>query len=200
MQQMQDIIDRQTSELNLLNQELRLANQELSRLSTLDELTQIVNRRQLINFLNREWEHLSALKKPLSAIMCDVDNFKAYNDTYGHLAGDECLIKIAQVLRNCTRQNADLVARYGGEEFAIILPNTDIKGAERVAQKIMAEVQTQQIPHSFSGTISFVTISLGVATIVPDHRISPIALLDIADKLLYQSKERGRNTYTLQSV
>jgi len=141
MQQMQEIIDRQTNQLQQLNQELQIKNTELAHLSTVDELTQIVNRRQLNKFLDYEWQRLLNLRKPLSVIMCDVDNFKAYNDVYGHLAGDQCLIKIAQTLRAVTRQSSDLVARYGGEEFTIVLPNTCLNGAERVAKTNLLKME-----------------------------------------------------------
>ena len=135
MQQMQKIIDQQVQELQQLNQKLQIHNTELAHLSMVDELTQIVNRRRLNEFLDHEWQCLANCGKPLSVIMCDVDYFKAYNDAYGHLAGDECLIKIAQTLRSVTRQNSDLVARYGGEEFTVVLPDTDLPGAECVAKK-----------------------------------------------------------------
>ncbi len=198
MEQMQGIIDQQTNELQQLNDKLQIANVELEHLSSVDELTQIVNRRQLNQFLAHEWERLANLGKPLSLIMCDVDHFKAYNDTYGHLAGDECLIKIANALRQATRQVSDLVARYGGEEFVVVLPSTNGSGAERVAKSILNEIKKLQIPHSSSNITGYVTISLGVATAVPDQSSSPAILLQIADKLLYQSKQQGRNTYSLE--
>ncbi len=199
MQQMQEIIDQQTNDLHRLNQELQIKNRELDRLSKVDELTQVVNRRKLNEFLERQWQRLSHLGKPISVIMCDVDNFKAYNDTYGHLAGDECLVKIAQTLRAVTRQTSDLVARYGGEEFALVLPNTNNTGAERVAKTILTQIQTLQIPHAFSSIANYVTVSLGVATVNPDQSSSPAILLQVADQLLYQSKQQGRNTYTIRS-
>jgi diguanylate cyclase (GGDEF)-like protein len=198
MQQMQEIIDQQTAKLQQLNQELSVANIELAHLSTVDELTQIMNRRQFNEFLNRQWQSLTYLRKPLSLIMCDVDHFKAYNDTYGHLAGDECLVKIAQALREITRHTSDLVARYGGEEFVLILPNTDRVGAERVSKNILTQIQTLQVPHAASPTASHITVSLGVATVIPDQGSSPTLLLEAADQLLYQSKQQGRNTYSLK--
>jgi len=186
--------------LQQLNQELQIKNTELAHLSTVDELTQIVNRRQLNKFLDYEWQRLLNLRKPLSVIMCDVDNFKAYNDVYGHLAGDQCLIKIAQTLRAVTRQSSDLVARYGGEEFTIVLPNTCLNGAERVAKTILSQIQNLQIPNPSSPTANHITVSLGVATVNPDQSSSPEVLLEVADKLLYQSKQQGRNTYRLKLI
>jgi diguanylate cyclase (GGDEF)-like protein len=197
VRQMQEIIERQTTELQQLNQKLQKRNQELVTLSTLDELTQIVNRRKLNEFLQGEWQRLGDLGKPLSVIMCDVDHFKEYNDHYGHLAGDDCLLKVAQTLRSVTREASDLVARYGGEEFTVVLPNTNQTGAERVAKTILTEIQKRQIPHELSPTASYVTVSLGVATIYPEPTKSPEILLQVADQLLYQSKQKGRNTYTL---
>jgi diguanylate cyclase (GGDEF)-like protein len=141
MVQMQGIIDQQMVEMHQLNDKLQIANAELEHLSKTDDLTQIVNRRQLNEFLSHEWKRLAHLGKPLSLVMCDVDHFKSYNDTYGHLVGDECLIKIAQALRKATRQSSDLVARYGGEEFVVVLPNTNICGAEQVAKKLFLRLR-----------------------------------------------------------
>ena len=200
MQQMQEIIDHQMHELLQLNQKLQIKNTELAHLSTVDELTGIVNRRRLNEFLHHEWQCLANRGKPLSVIMCDVDCFKAYNDEYGHLAGDECLVKIAQTLRSVTRQTSDVVARYGGEEFTVVLPNTDHTGAERVAKTILNQIQNLKIPHSSSSIANYVTVSLGVATVNPDQSRSPAMLLQIADQLLYQSKQQGRNTYTIKHL
>ncbi|NJM56356.1 MAG: diguanylate cyclase [Synechococcales cyanobacterium RU_4_20] len=198
MTQMQGIIEQQTAKLQQLNHQLQLANTELEHLSQTDDLTQVVNRRQLNEFLDRAWECLTHLGKPLSLIMCDVDYFKLYNDTYGHLAGDECLIKIAQALRSSTRKTLDLVARYGGEEFVVVLPNTDNAGAECVAKNIITQVGDMKIPHLSSEIAERITISLGVATTIPNPGSSPKMLLKLADQLLYQSKQQGRNTYSLE--
>jgi diguanylate cyclase (GGDEF)-like protein len=120
-----------------------------------------------------------------------------YNDTYGHLVGDECLVKVAEALRSATRKTSDLIARYGGEEFVMVLPNTDVSGAERVAKKIIAQVKRLQIPHASSPVSDRITISLGVATVIPNPYSSPELLLQVADQLLYQSKQQGRNTYSV---
>jgi len=200
MAQMQEIIEQQTQELHQLNQRLQTINGELEKLSTIDELTQIDNRRRFNEFLAQEWQRLAYLAKPLSLILCDVDYFKRYNDTYGHLAGDECLIKIAKSIRDATRQTSDLVARYGGEEFAVVLPNTNSEGAERVSKNILTQVQNLQIPHDSSEISRFVTISLGAVTVIPNSTNSPEMILQIADELLYQSKQQGRNTYKLSLI
>ncbi|WP_271251597.1 diguanylate cyclase domain-containing protein [Pseudanabaena sp. Chao 1811] len=200
MVQMQEIIEQQTKELHQLNQRLKIVNGELEKLSTIDELTQIDNRRRFNEFLAHEWQRLSYLVKPLSLILCDVDYFKRYNDTYGHVAGDECLIKIAKAIRAATRQTSDLVARYGGEEFAVVLPNTDSDGAERVSKNILTQVQSLQIPHASSEIMSFVTMSMGTVTVIPNSSNSPEMSLQIADELLYQSKQQGRNTYNFRLI
>jgi len=200
MEQMQAIIDRQTKELQHLNQQLQASNTELSHLATVDALTQVVNRRKFDEFVTSEWQRLLLLRQPLSLIMCDVDHFKDYNDTYGHLAGDACLKKIAQAMRSVTRQSYDLVARYGGEEFAVVLPNTDSAGAEQVAQTLLLTVQCLNIPFVSPDRGSYVTVSLGVATVIPDINLTLDDLIDLADQLLYQAKHQGRNTFAIDSL
>lgn len=200
MNQMQEVIDRQTRELQKLNHKLKTANAELAHLSTIDALTQVVNRRKFDNFLAYHWKQLSIRSKPLSLILCDVDRFKGYNDTYGHLAGDECLVKIARAIREATRTSSDLVARYGGEEFAVVLPNTDSVGADRVAQDIILRIQDLQIPHKHSTGTGFITVSLGGVTVIPDLSRPVETVLQHADRLLYQAKHQGRNTYIIQDL
>jgi diguanylate cyclase (GGDEF)-like protein len=196
--QMQEVIDRQTNDLKELNQKLQVVNTELSLLSIMDELTQIVNRRCFNEFLKSQWESSLCLQTPLSLIMCDVDNFKAYNDIYGHRAGDDCLVKVAHALREVTRHANGLVARYGGEEFAIILPKSDTTIAETVSQDILAKIQSLKISHSLSGNGGYITVSLGAATIIPSPIDSADLLLETADRLLYQSKDKGRNVYSIE--
>ncbi len=198
MAQMQVLIDRQTQELNRLNQELQLNNQTLTQLSAVDELTQVANRRKLNDVLREQWERLAQHRQPLSVLMCDVDYFKAYNDTYGHLAGDKCLVRIAQALLSVTWQSSDLVARYGGEEFLVLLPNADERAAEKVAQKIQAQVASLQLVHDGSPVADYLTLSIGVVSVVPDRQRSPEVVLNIADQLLYQAKQQGRNNYILK--
>ena len=178
-----------------LKEELQLANQELERLANLDGLTQIPNRRHFDQKLQQEWLRMQRLQLPLSLILCDVDYFKLYNDYYGHLAGDDCLIQVAQTLYQSVKRAADLVSRYGGEEFAIILPYTDTEGAVSVAERIRKGVLEQQIPHSDSKINQIVTVSLGISTIIPTPTHSPQFLIKLADDALYQAKQNGRNTY-----
>jgi diguanylate cyclase (GGDEF)-like protein len=138
--------------------------------------------------------------QPLALILGDLDYFKAYNDTYGHLAGDVCLKLVAQALDRAVRRPGDEVFRYGGEEFAVILPNTDRAGAMQVAQNIQQEVQRLSIAHPQSPISPHVTLSIGIASTIPQHPGSPELLFSASDRALYQAKERGRNTYCVQTV
>lgn len=176
-----------------LFQQLEAANQELERLASVDGLTQVANRRRFDEYLNIEWRRLAREQNPLSLILCDIDYFKRYNDTYGHLTGDECLQRVASALRQALRRPTDLVARYGGEEFAIILPNTDAQGAAIVAEAIRQGVRQLEIPHAQSLSSSYVTLSLGIACQIPTPDISPQQLIATADRGLYQAKAQGRD-------
>jgi diguanylate cyclase (GGDEF)-like protein/PAS domain S-box-containing protein len=176
-----------------LYQQLQAANLQLQRLATLDGLTQVANRRRFDEYLDQEWRRLKRDRIPLSLIMCDIDCFKAYNDTYGHQAGDACLIAVANAIATALKRPADLVARYGGEEFAAILPNTTGSGAFKVAQTIRAAVQALKIVHASSLVSEYVTLSLGVACTVPDRDTLPETLLKAADEALYQAKASGRD-------
>lgn len=173
--------------------DLEKANLELHRLATLDGLTQVANRRQFDRYLTQEWRRLSREQKIISLVFCDIDYFKPYNDTYGHLAGDRCLRVIAQSLQGAVRRPADLVARYGGEEFAVILPNTDAQGAWQVAMTIHSEIEALHIPHAASKVSDYVTASLGVASMIPASHLSPNLLVNAADRAVYEAKRRGRN-------
>jgi PAS domain S-box/diguanylate cyclase (GGDEF) domain len=184
------LLNRQLQEQK---QQLETVNQALQYLATYDSLTELKNRRCLNEYLDTEWRRLAREEAPLSLIMCDIDYFKLYNDTYGHQAGDECLRQVATVLRSSLKRPADLVARYGGEEFVVVLPNTDIEGAARVAEFIRAEVQGLQIIHSKSAVSQYVTLSLGVACCIPAPHKLPETLIAIADEYLYRAKNQGRD-------
>lgn len=180
-------------ELRTKERALRKANQALQYLARLDELTQIANRRQFNECFVQEWRRLKRDHLPLSLIMCDIDYFKLYNDTYGHPVGDECLRKIAKMIDQIVKRPADLVARYGGEEFAAILPNTTIEGAFHVANTIQTELEKLRIVHNQSAVNEYVTLSIGIASVVPSSEWSPEALVRVADIALYEAKAAGRN-------
>jgi diguanylate cyclase (GGDEF)-like protein/PAS domain S-box-containing protein len=178
-----------------LYHQLEQANQRLQRLAFLDGLTQVANRRRFDQHLEREWRRLSREHAPLSLLLCDIDFFKAYNDTYGHQAGDDCLRQIAAAIAASVNRPADLVARYGGEEFAVVLPNTGFQGAQHVAEDIRRNIQDLEILHSGSLVSSIITLSIGVATALPNHTLFPEDIVHLADEALYAAKQSGRNTY-----
>ena len=196
-----EILDRRRAEKELrkANDQLARLNEELARLVSLDGLTQVANRRHFDTYLDQEWRRLAREQLPLTIIMGDVDYFKAYNDTYGHLAGDDCLRKVAQTLAQTVKRAADLVARYGGEEFVVMLPNTDVEGGLQVAEAMRQAVEHLNIPHTESDHAGIVTISFGLATTTPDIIYSANVLISQADKALYQAKARGRNQVCLVS-
>ncbi|VXD20767.1 putative diguanylate cyclase/phosphodiesterase (GGDEF & EAL domains) with Phytochrome (GAF) sensor [Planktothrix serta PCC 8927] len=182
-----------------LYEQLQIVNQELEQLAILDGLTGLSNRRHFDRVLYQEWNRSRREETAISLFLLDIDYFKQYNDTYGHLAGDFCLQQVAQVLRNVIQRNTDLVARYGGEEFAIILPNTNISNSVHLAEKICQQVEALQIPHLNSEVSDYVTISIGVASLIPMEHLTPQALLHSADQALYQAKQNGRNCIIIAS-
>lgn len=187
------VMARDVSERYLAEQKLEEANQELERLSFIDGLTQISNRRRFDEQLETLWYLHVREQQPLTVMLCDIDYFKGYNDQYGHQRGDDALIKVAEVFRNVLTRSSDCVARYGGEEFGFILPNTTIEGALIIADKIHEEVQNLALEHESSTVSDLVTVSIGLVSIIPqrlDHSDSIVAL---ADSALYQAKADGRN-------
>lgn len=180
--------------LRIRNQiELKRQRDLLARLSHLDGLTAIPNRRALDEALEREWRRGTRSLKPLSLLMIDIDHFKAYNDSCGHLAGDDCLRVFAQSLKIPLGRAADFVGRYGGEEFLAILPETDEKGAMIVAREIQEGLTELAIPHPASPLGTIVTTSIGIATAVANREHEHTWLLQGADNALYQAKQEGRN-------
>ena len=168
---------------------------ELNYLATIDGLTGVSNRRTFDRTLEKEWHICQREQNPLSLILCDVDYFKAYNDYYGHQAGDDCLKKIADTLKTTIKRPADLVARYGGEEFAIILSNTPNYGATYIGTEILTSIENLQLPHAGSCISNYITVSLGIATIVPSVEITKEILVKQADLNLYKAKNTGRNCF-----
>ncbi|MGE5658640.1 MAG: PAS domain S-box protein [Actinomycetota bacterium] len=188
-----------------LYQQLQEANQELERLATLDGLTLIANRRRFDKYFDAEWRLALQEQRPISLILCDVDFFKFYNDTYGHQAGDACLQKIASAI-NCAVEHCQrrfrqgtaadrlyLAARYGGEEFAVILPDTAATVAVQVAKAVRSAVARLKLPHLKSAVSQYVSLSLGVATAVPVASTRSVELIAAADKALYAAKQQGRD-------
>ena len=183
-----DVTERKMAEKRLLE-----VNQKLEYLSNIDGLTGIANRRYFDEHLLHEWEKAKSYGAPLSLIMFDIDYFKKFNDTYGHLEGDTCLKSIAEILNNIMERTECFPARYGGEEFAVILPDTSGENANTMAEQIRTAVEGLQLPHKQSDCLPYVTISLGVATLTPSSLISPEDLIAKADKALYDAKTDGRN-------
>ncbi|WP_155523749.1 diguanylate cyclase domain-containing protein [Nodosilinea nodulosa] len=190
-----DITDRRRMETALKG-----ANEKLERLATLDGLTHIPNRRRFDEYLEQEWQRMVREQQPLSLIMFDVDYFKPYNDCLGHQQGDEALIAIAAAATRAVKRAADLLARYGGEEFAVVLPNTRRAGAEIVAKALQQEIAELQLIHPQSPIGEYLTISIGIASVVPTADQAPEDLIAAADAALYQAKRRGRDRYWIRLI
>ena len=176
--------------------ELKLKTAMLEKMAFLDGLTNIYNRRKFDEMLELESKRAMRSNFPLSLIMIDVDHFKQFNDQYGHAEGDACLRMIAQALQDMLPRSGDLVARYGGEEFAIILPQTDHKGAVYLAAQLIKGIRKLQMFPDHSQSAVHVTISIGVATVIPGrNNVTPLQLIEGADAMLYLAKQNGRNQY-----
>ena len=182
-----------------LYQKLVTANQKLVELANFDSLTKVANRRVFEEYMDRVWRRMAREKAPIALILCDVDYFKRYNDTYGHPAGDRCLQAIANAIKAEVKRPADLVARYGGEEFVVVLPQTDITGGFHVAELIRKRILDLKLVNARSQISEFVTMSLGVASTVPLRDSSWRKLIKIADEALYQAKEEGRDRTIIQT-
>jgi diguanylate cyclase (GGDEF)-like protein len=159
----------------------------------------VANRRCFDENLIKEYQRIKRMnfqtdsKYTLSLILLDVDHFKKYNDNYGHVEGDYCLQRVARTLTDELNRPGDLVARYGGEEFVVLLPNTTLEEASVLAERLRKAVEDMQIPHAFSSTSPYVSISLGVASLIPDENVTLNLFVDSADKAMYQAKATGRN-------
>lgn len=190
---MQRIIQMRGS-LIAMARDLQATNRELRRLSAIDALTGIANRRHFDEMLAREWRRAQRYAKTLALIVCDVDYFKQFNDMYGHQTGDDCLRTVARVLEREARRPTDLVARYGGEEFAVILPDTAAQGAVLVGERMRAAVQAMELMHAGSEVARVLTVSAGVAADAPQRaEANSQRLVQAADAALYQAKRLGRN-------
>ncbi|MBT3258928.1 MAG: diguanylate cyclase [Deltaproteobacteria bacterium] len=194
----QEIIERKQVEGKLRGSEagLQMVNEELERLSNIDGLTGLYNRRFFDAALDREWKRHQRNRFPFSLILCDIDYFKKFNDSYGHQAGDECLQDIAEAITMGSGRSSDVAARYGGEEFVVILPETGTQGALKAAETIRRKIRALKIPHKNAVGRGVVSVSFGVATMIPEKDVEPSILVNLADKALYASKEAGRDRVT----
>ena len=183
--ELERIIATRTAELAEINKNLEI-------LSNTDGLTSIANRRYFDHMLRQEWNRCQRTNTPLSLIMLDIDHFKQFNDLYGHLAGDDCLKTLTHALSQVGRRAGELAARYGGEEFVILLPNMDKQAAQETAQHIRQIILSMAIPHA-NTVPGIVTVSLGVASLLPSNQQIPTELVRQADAALYRAKQAGRN-------
>ncbi|MDH3391347.1 MAG: diguanylate cyclase [Desulfobulbaceae bacterium] len=169
------------------------ANRTLQKISSLDGLTGIANRRSFDETLNKEWNRAMRSEKSIGLLMLDIDFFKLYNDHYGHQGGDDCLKKIAKGLDSTLHRESDFLARYGGEEFSAILPDTDLNGAFKVAEQMRLAIKDLRIEHAKSKVSDIVSVSIGVSAIIPLQGTDPKILIRAADQALYKAKEDGRD-------
>lgn len=183
-----------------MRDQLNQLNAELEALSQLDSLTQIYNRRTFNELAQQRWALAKRHQQPISALMIDVDHFKLFNDHYGHPAGDACLKKVTHAIKSCLQRSADILGRYGGEEFVVLLPETDAKGAMRVAQAISEALENIQIRHDVSPSSTHVTASIGGATCLRTTGHDLEELIKNADRALYKAKRAGRNRSWIDEV
>ena len=183
-----DISERKKTEAKLID-----LQKELETLSFKDGLTGVANRRMFDSIMTSEWANAKLNHQPLSVIMLDIDYFKQYNDHYGHIQGDDCLKRVANILSSATRRSRDFFARFGGEEFILVLPETDELNAINIAERCRTLICKERIPHEKSEVIPMITVSLGVGTVTPTDNDDPIRFIEEVDRRLYQAKQRGRN-------
>jgi two-component system chemotaxis family response regulator WspR len=179
-------------------QQLLETNLELQRLTHSDGLTGLANRRYFDEYFGAEWRRALREQREMALLMIDVDNFKFYNDTYGHIAGDDVLRRVAHTLSGAASRPEDLAARFGGEEFAIVLPNTGAAGAAVIAEKVRAQIDAMAIPHIGAANGRHVTVSVGGAALVPRTHMASTSLIEAADLALYRAKQQGKNRAEMQ--
>lgn len=181
------------SERKIAEEQLAALQKELEILSFVDGLTGIANRRRFDEVMKTEWANARRNSQPLSLVMVDIDHFKAYNDHYGHLQGDESLKRAAQALSAAATRPRDAVARFGGEEFALILPESDAASAQKIAERCRSLMFKEQIAHAASPVSQILTLSFGVGTVVPTQEGGMMEFIDAVDRQLYQAKQQGRD-------
>lgn len=187
--------EAQTYEIQRLQQEIMRTTQELDRLTALDSLTQLPNRRQFDKLLAQEWQRLRRDKQPLAIVLGDIDCFKEYNDHFGYAAGDHAIQQIGYALDEATQRSSDIVARYDGEVFALLLPHTDLAGALLIVERMQQAIAAQRLPHPSSMVSEYITLSFGLATCIPSFGTNFADLITAADRAVYRAKEQGRNIY-----
>jgi len=188
-------LDKRLSDLQELKHLLEKTNEKLTLLSRMDGLTGLLNRRAFDEIYHEEWHRGRRSGQPLSILLVDIDFFKNYNDTYGHTLGDDALKAVAGALAECAQRHVDKVARYGGEEFVIILPDTDLPGAEIMAERICANIHRLNITHERAPGEKRITVSVGASTTIPGDGRDPLASVEAADAKLYEAKAAGRNCW-----
>lgn len=191
---------RAMERIAVMRDQLNRLNAELETLSQLDSLTQIYNRRTFNEIAQQQWLVAMRQQLPISALMIDADHFKLYNDHYGHPPGDSCLQKITRAIKSCLHRPTDLLGRFGGEEFIVLLPETDINGAFRVAESIKKAVEAEALPHEASPTSKVVTVSVGGASCASTNGHTLEELIKSADRALYKAKRSGRNRALVDEV
>jgi len=186
--------------LELEKRQLNRLSERMVQLAREDGLTGLANRRHFNDSFMIEWERARREQQALALVFVDVDHFKAYNDNHGHLEGDRALVAVAAAIKPLARRAGDLAARYGGEEFVLLLPNTPASGAREVADELLAAVDGRRIPHKASSVGPYVSVSIGVASMVPDVHLAPSQLIDCADAALYAAKEGGRHQVVVNDL
>ena len=191
-------LQKEIKERKKIQAHMTLLNDQLEKMSYIDELTGIPNRRHFTDFLNFELDRAKRMKDSISVLIIDIDNFKEFNDNYGHIAGDICITQVADKLKSSLKRKTDFVARYGGDEFVVVLPNTTEEGAYKIAIGMLNCITAAKIPHEYV-SLGRVSITLGGVCLIPDQNQSIDTILNLADKALYEAKERGRNRVTFHN-
>lgn len=197
MQKEQDAVvrisDRYQRRMLEIKEELEETNEKLQVIAARDHLTGLYNRQEFERVALREWKHAIRYEDPISMLMVDIDNFKAFNDNYGHLSGDHCLQRLSKAMTTVLKRPRDFLARFGGEEFVIILPDTDSAGAQNVGEEVRQAVIDQHIPHYYSDVAPYVTVSIGIGTTQEAVFYVYEDLLDESDQALFKAKKGGKN-------
>lgn len=182
---------------DMIGNKLNCVRRSVDKASKIDFLTNIYNRRYFNELFIKEWKSCEESKSFLSILMIDVDKFKRYNDIYGHLSGDKCLKRISEEIKNVVKESNDIVSRYGGEEFIVLIPNSNLEKAKSMAENIRKNIELLGIVHQGSEKYKIVTVSIGIASAIPNENLSPEKLINLADDALYRAKNCGRNRVSL---